>query len=200
MNQIGLIQSIASFVSDTTNDRMMQTLLICFGICPLIESASGFGIGFMVAAPIFLSLGYPPFQAALLSFIGLLASSWGALATGTIIGSQLVNIPLSVIGSSTAILSTPIFFAYMMITSLYIVGGLEGSSGKKWLELLGFFLLFSLSIFLFSKYVSVELAGILSPLMTIAFGFIRIKASAAKRKVTYSQSAASLSGEKPKHY
>ncbi|MFB9762709.1 L-lactate permease [Ectobacillus funiculus] len=193
MNQIGLIQSIASFVSDTTNDRMMQTLLICFGICPLIESASGFGIGFMVAAPIFLSLGYPPFQAALLSFIGLLASSWGALATGTIIGSQLVNIPLSVIGSSTAILSTPIF-AYMMITSLYIVGGWRAVQ-EKWLELLGFFLLFSLSIFLFSKYVSVELAGILSPLMTIAFGFIRIKASAAKRKVTYSQSAASLSGE-----
>ncbi|WP_342045360.1 L-lactate permease [Bacillus sp. OTU530] len=193
MNKIGLIQSIASFVSDTTNDRMMQTLLICFGICPLIESASGFGIGFMVAAPIFLSLGYSPFQAALLSFIGLLASSWGALATGTIIGSQLVNIPLSVIGSSTAILSTPIF-AYMMITSLYIVGGWRAVQ-EKWLELLGFFLLFSLSIFLFSKYVSVELAGILSPLMTIAFGFIRIKASAAKRKVTYSQSAASLSGE-----
>ena len=88
--QNGIHRSSGTFL-EVTHDRLLQMLLMCFGICPLIESVSGFGIGFMVA-PIFLSLGYKPFQAVLLSFIGLLASSWGAMATGTIIGS-LINMP-----------------------------------------------------------------------------------------------------------
>lgn len=77
MNKMGYIDQVARFLEEVTQDRLLQMLLMCFGICPLIESVSGFGIGFMVAAPIFLSLGYKPFQAVLLSFIGLLASSWG---------------------------------------------------------------------------------------------------------------------------
>ncbi|MDL2418702.1 L-lactate permease [Bacillus shihchuchen] len=75
--QNGVHRSSSAFLEEVTQDRLLQMLLMCFGICPLIESVSGFGIGFMVAAPIFLSLGYKPFQAVLLSFIGLLASSWG---------------------------------------------------------------------------------------------------------------------------
>ena len=77
MNKMGYIDQVARFLEEVTHDRLLQMLLMCFGICPPIESVSGFGIGFMVAAPIFLSLGYKPFQAVLLSFIGLLASSWG---------------------------------------------------------------------------------------------------------------------------
>ncbi|MFD3447381.1 L-lactate permease [Microbacteriaceae bacterium 4G12] len=188
MNKMGCMESIALFISSTTQDRLMQTLILCFGLCPLIESASGFGIGFMVTAPIFISLGYPPLQAALLSFIGLLASSWGALATGTIIGSQLVNMSLSEMGTGTALLSTPIF-AYFIIVAIYMVGGRNGVK-KKWKEMTGFFLLFSLSIFLFSKYVSVELAGVLSSVFTTAFGLGVVKFSAVQQKEAYSQNAA----------
>ncbi|MFX3623180.1 MAG: L-lactate permease [Ectobacillus sp.] len=194
MNKIGGISSIGSFISSVTNDRLMQTLLLCFGLCPLIESASGFGIGFMVAAPIFLSLGYPPFQAALLSFIGLLASSWGALATGTIIGSQLVEMPLVEMGTGTAILSAPVF-AYFIIAALYIVGGWSALK-QKWKEAGMFFLLFSLSIFLFSKFISVELAGVLASIITTSFGLGVIKANAAKQNDVYSQHAAAVSAEK----
>ena len=75
--QNGVHRPSSAFLEEVTQDRLLQMLLMCFGICPPIESVSGFGIGFMVAAPIFLSLGYKPFQAVLLSFIGLLASSWG---------------------------------------------------------------------------------------------------------------------------
>ena len=115
--QNGIHRSSSTFLEEITHDRLLQMLLMCFGICPLIESVSGFGIGFMVAAPIFLSLGYKPFQAVLLSFIGLLASSWGAMATGTIIGSQLINMPLTTLGTNTALLSIPMF-AYFVILSL----------------------------------------------------------------------------------
>lgn len=173
MNKMGYIDQVARFLEEVTHDRLLQMLLMCFGICPLIESVSGFGIGFMVAAPIFLSLGYKPFQAVLLSFIGLLASSWGAMATGTIIGSQLINMPLTTFGTNTALLSIPIF-AYFIFLSLYVVGGWQAVI-EKCKEGVGFFLLFSLGIYLSNAYVSVELAGILSSIVTITFGFLIIK-------------------------
>ena len=144
--QNGVHRPSSTFSRRSYPHRLLQMLLMCFGICPLIESVSGFGIGFMVAAPIFLSLGYKPFQAVLLSFIGLLASSWGQW--------QLVrlSVPSSSIcrlqhGTNTALLSIPMF-AYFVILSLHVVGGWQAVI-EKWKEGFGFFLLFSLeSIFL----------------------------------------------------
>ncbi|MDM5153884.1 L-lactate permease [Bacillus sp. DX1.1] len=193
MNKMGYINQVARFIEHVTHDRLLQMLLMCFGICPLIESVSGFGIGFMVAAPIFLSLGYKPFQAVLLSFIGLLASSWGAMATGTIIGSQLIGMSLTKMGVGTALLSIP-FFAYFIILSLYVIGGWSAVM-QKWREAAGFFLLFSLSIYLSNAYVSVELAGILSSIVTITFGFIIIKMKEKQGKELYSEHAATAQQE-----
>lgn len=53
MNKMGYINQVARFIEHVTHDRLLQMLLMCFGICPLIESVSGFGIGFMVAALFF---------------------------------------------------------------------------------------------------------------------------------------------------
>ncbi|KWU54750.1 lactate permease [Bacillus mycoides] len=193
MNKMGYIDQVARFLEQVTRDRLLQMLLMCFGICPLIESVSGFGIGFMVAAPIFLSLGYKPFQAVLLSFIGLLASSWGAMATGTIIGSQLINMPLTTLGTNTALLSIPIF-AYFIFLSLYVVGGRQAVI-EKWKEGVGFFLLFSLGIYLSNAYVSVELAGILSSIVTITFGFLIIKLKGKSEQNFITEHAAAVERE-----
>lgn len=192
MNKMGSISSIATFITYATGDRLLQTLLLCFGLCPLIESASGFGIGFMIAAPIFLALGYPPLQSAMLSFIGLLASSWGALATGTIIGTQILNMPLAKMGAGTALLSTPVF-AYFIVAALFIVGGWSAVV-QKWKESVIFFLLFSSSIYLFSKYVSVELAGILGPMITTSYGLWLAKSNVNEE--AFDQQAASVAGER----
>jgi lactate permease len=193
MNKMGYIDQVARFLEEVTHDRLLQMLLMCFGICPLIESVSGFGIGFMVAAPIFLSLGYKPFQAVLLSFIGLLASSWGAMATGTIIGSQLINMPLTTLGTNTALLSIPMF-AYFVILSLYVVGGWQAVI-EKWKEGFGFFLLFSLGIYLSNAYVSVELAGILSSIVMITFGFLIIKLKGKNEQNLITEHAAATERE-----
>ncbi|UOY92197.1 L-lactate permease [Ectobacillus sp. JY-23] len=186
MNEAGAIASIASFISHATSNRVAQTLLLCFGLCPLIESVSGFGIGFMVVAPIFLALGFPPMQAALLSFIGLLASAWGALATGTIIGSELTGLSLANIGSGTAFLSMPIFVYFMMV-ALYMVAGKV--RGVLWRQALVMLSSFSGSIVLFSLYVSVELAGVLASIVTTACGLLLLK---EKNVVPYAEHAAAL--------
>ncbi len=76
------------------------------------------------------------------------------------------------LGTNTALLSIPMF-AYFVILSLHVVGGWQAVI-EKWKEGFGFFLLFSLGIYLSNAYVSVELAGILSSIVTITFGFLII--------------------------
>ena len=72
-------------------------------------------------------------------------------------------------------------FAYFVILSLHIVGGWQAVI-EKWKEGVGFFLLFSLGIYLSNAYVSVELAGILSSIVTITFGFLIIKLKGKSEK------------------
>jgi len=46
-------------------------LLMVLGLSVLLESATGFGIGIVVAALLFLALSYVPRQAALVALAGL---------------------------------------------------------------------------------------------------------------------------------
>ena len=117
----------------------------------------------------------------------------GAMATGTIIGSQLINMPLTTLGTNTALLSIPMF-AYFVILSLHVVGGWQAVI-EKWKEGFGFFLLFSLGIYLSNAYVSVELAGILSSIVTITFGFLIIKLKGKNEQNLMTEHAAATERE-----
>ncbi|WP_312755351.1 L-lactate permease [Rummeliibacillus suwonensis] len=175
---VGGIQSIASFISQATNDHIIQVLILVAGISPLIESTSGFGIAFMIITPIFVALGFHPVKAVLLGLVSLLAVPWGALATGTVIGAQLGGISLQKLGTGTALISIPIFI-YFMVIAVYIAGGFKAIKAK-WKELMLFSIIFSISILLFNTYVSVELAGVLGALVTTGIGLMIIKISSLK--------------------
>lgn len=173
MNNIGAIKDIASFISQATNDHLLQVMMMVAGLSPLIESTSGFGIAFMMVAPIFIALGFERMKAALLGLVSLLAVPWGALATGTVIGSELGNIPLHILGTGTAFISIPVFVYFMMI-ALYIAGGLHAIK-TKWKELFLFSMTFSASILFFTTFISVELAGVLASLTVSGLGLMIIK-------------------------
>ncbi|WP_142410361.1 L-lactate permease, partial [Heyndrickxia sporothermodurans] len=182
IDSVGGIQSIASFISQITNDRIMQVMILVVGLSPLIESTSGFGIAFMMIAPIFIALGFPPLKAALLGLVSMLAVPWGALATGTVIGAELGGISLQKLGIGTALISTPVF-AYFMIIAVFITGGFAAIK-NKWKELFILLIIFSSSILLFNSFVSVELAGVLSSLITTGAGLLMIKISSAKSDIS----------------
>ena len=117
------------------------------------------------------------------------------MATGTIIGSRLINMPLTTLGTNTALFSIPMF-AYFVILSLHVVGW--RAVIEKWKEGVGFFLLFSLGIYLSNAYVSVELAGILSSIVTITFGFLIIKLKGKSGQNLITEHA--RNGERSIHY
>ncbi len=109
----------------------------------------------------------------LLGLVSLLAVPWGALATGTVIGAELASVPLQQLGIGTAIISIPVF-VYFIVIAVFIAGGIQGLK-LKWKEIVLFSTTFSISISLFNYFVSVELAEILSSLITTGTGFLLIK-------------------------
>lgn len=165
MNEIGLIKRIAAFISGSTQDPVRQVILLVVAFSPLVESASGYGLAIIVVAPILVELGFSRFKAVLLSLLGLSAVPWGALATGTYIGANLAGIPFQKLGTDTAVLSIPTFF-YFAVTAVYLAGGWKGVR-EKGAELLVVAGSLALSVWFFSAYVSVELAGVFASLAAL---------------------------------
>lgn len=180
MNEEGLIKVIASFIAHSTPDPVRQVLLLVVAFSPLVESVSGFGIAIIVVAPILIELGFSRYKATLLSLVGLSAVPWGALATGTVIGSNLGGIPLQTLGSGSAILTAPTFL-YFALVAVYLAGGREGlkKRGGETIIVSGSL---AASVWLFNAYISVELAGVLGALVAMGVELLFIRFSMKRAK------------------
>lgn len=165
LREVRFIENISDFVAQTTKDRTRQVLILAIAFSPLIESVSGFGIGIIVIAPILVALGINPYKAALIALVSLSAVPWGAIATGTVIGSNLTDIPLKTIGLGSAILCVPtfIFFAFIAV---YIATGKEGIL-KKWLEIVTVSGALALGVMVSNVWISVELAGVIGAIFAL---------------------------------
>lgn len=173
LNSVGAIEDIASNIAKATDDRILQVLILVAGLSPLIESTSGFGVAVMMVTPIFIALGYPVFKAILLGLISLMAIPWGAMSIGTVIGAELGGVDLQELGLGTAFLSTlPV--TYFIFGAIFVAGGWEAVK-KKWKEGILFSFSFVGFLLLFNALGAVELAGVLSALLTIGVGFLLIK-------------------------
>ncbi|MCJ0952341.1 L-lactate permease [Mammaliicoccus sciuri] len=172
MNESGKINDISNQMKNLTNDTVLQIIILSIGISPLVESTSGFGTAFLVITPILISLGISNYKAACIGILSLLAVPWGALATGTVIGTEIVNLNLKFVGFLTAILTftTIVFF---LSTCLFILGGSKTLYNNIFKTLI-YASSFSLTNIIFNYFVSVELAGVFSSLITLLIGIINI--------------------------
>lgn len=194
MKEAGAIEAIATFVSNATQDPVRQVLLLVVAFSPLVESASGFGIAIIVVAPIMVALGFSPFKATMLALVSLSAVPWGALATGTVIGATISGIPLHDMGSGSALLSVPTFF-YFAFVAVYLANGWQGIKAR-WAEVIAVAASLSVSVWLFSTYVSVELAGVFAALVAIGIQLLFIRLSHGQTcGQKLKQNKALLSGE-----
>ncbi|HGH0852269.1 TPA: L-lactate permease, partial [Staphylococcus pseudintermedius] len=130
MNESQIIKKLSEEIKNLTDDSVLQIVILIVGISPLIESTSGFGTAFLVITPILISLGIENYKAVLIGILSLLAVPWGALATGTKIGSELIGINIYYLGTLTAILSFPTII-YFLAVSIYLLYGKEGIYKNK---------------------------------------------------------------------
>ncbi|NQW12350.1 MAG: L-lactate permease [Alphaproteobacteria bacterium] len=103
----GALDTLADLVARTTPDPGLRVLLLVFGLGVFFESATGFGVGTIVVAPLFLVLGYPPVMAAFLALLAQAAVPWGALAIGTELGARLSGVPIVTLSLWAAGLTAP---------------------------------------------------------------------------------------------
>jgi lactate permease len=93
--------------------RRQQLYTTCFLVGPFAEAATGFGVGQVAIAPTLKRIGLAPIHAVLLGLFSQTMVSWGAMANGTIVGSQLSGIGPIDLGVHSALLTLPLLLAWL---------------------------------------------------------------------------------------
>ena len=90
-NERGLFDALQKSITNVTQDRRLQLLLVAFSFGAFFEGASGFGTPVAVTGAVLIGLGFTPLAASGLSLIANTAPvAFGALGT-PIIGLQTVT-------------------------------------------------------------------------------------------------------------
>lgn len=168
LRESGALRSIAATAVALVPNAERRVLMLVLGLSVFFESATGFGVGIVMTAPVLLALGYRPRDAALVALVGQCAVIWGSLAIGTLLGAQLTGVPASRLGLLGAPLSVPL----VMLCAGLAVWLTSGAAGlrRAALGIVGYSLLLSAALALASHWVGVEVAGMLAGLLVILSG------------------------------
>ena len=88
----GGMETIQYGMQQITGDRRIQAIIIGYMFAAFIEGAAGFGTPAALAAPLLLSLGFPPLAAAVICLVfNSFPVSFGAVGTPIILGLKYVR-------------------------------------------------------------------------------------------------------------
>jgi len=163
------LAALAEAVAKAVPDPARRALILVLGLSVFFESATGFGIGIVVAAPLFVALGYRPRDAALLALAGQCAVTWGALAIGTTLGAELTGVPAARLGLLAAPLSLPLILICGG-AALWLTGG-AAALRRSWPEMLFYGGLLAAALAAGSHWVGIEVAGMIGGLAVAGAGF-----------------------------
>jgi len=164
--QSGGLSIAARSLTRLCPDRDLQFLLLVLGLCPFIESVSGFGLGIVVIIPLLTELGCAAAQAALLALLGQLTATWGAMGVATLLGAQLSGLPAPLLGARSALLLAPVSVSFGLL-ALLIAGGNKAVQ-RSWLPAILAGGLMTLGEWALSQFPGVDLAGLLTALSIMA--------------------------------
>ena len=126
----GALAAIQRGFNGITPDRRIQTIIVGFAFAAFIEGAAGFGSSAALAAPLLISLGFPPLCAVIVTLIfNSVPVSFGAVGTPTATAANLSGadvIELSrytAIGNGSAVLLT-------LVAALFVVCRMFGPNRR----------------------------------------------------------------------
>jgi lactate permease len=191
MQRGGALARLAAALAGLGADRPALALTLVLGWGPFVESASGFGVAAAVTAPLLLALGFPRDRAILLALLGLCAVPWGALAVGLTLGAHLTGLDPAALGTATALLSLPVF-AYTAVLAGWLAAG--RAAWRRWPLGLALAAALGGGIWAGSRWLSVELAGLLGGLAALALGVAWLAAEQRGRRAREQGSAGPRAG------
>ncbi len=168
LDQGGALNKIAESILRSIDEPVHRLFALVFGASVFFESATGFGVGIVVVAPLFMALGYAPMQAAVLALLGQCAVPWGALAIGTLVGAELSGVSEVRLGALCALFALPVtmLFGYFALRISDLL------SRRALMLLCVYSAGLSFLLLICTLLVGVELAGCLAGLLVVAVAVI----------------------------
>ncbi|MGM0418891.1 MAG: L-lactate permease [Thermodesulfobacteriota bacterium] len=104
LKESGAMETIQNGFQGISRDRRVQVLIIGYMFTAFLEGAAGFGTPAALAAPILLSLGFPPLAAIVMCIVfNSFPVTFGAVGTPVILGFKfLTGLVNSAVGSGAA--------------------------------------------------------------------------------------------------
>ena len=117
----GVIDSLAELVREVSKNRVVQSILVAFPLCLMVEGSSGFGTPLLIIAPILRALGLPILLCALLPLINMVDGiPYGALGTPIRLGFSTATENILPISELTIRSLYPFFF-YTPLLSFFLI-------------------------------------------------------------------------------
>lgn len=131
----------------------------CLFIGPFVETATGFGVGYVVAVSVVMRAGFGPVAALGLGAFSQCLVPWGALGIGTKISAALIAMPVEDIAWRVAIVIMPVL--WIMIVFYWRIARSAGVafSQSQRIEDAATIVILSVLLICTSKFLPIELAG-----------------------------------------
>jgi len=173
--QSGGFKILQDSLSNITEDRRLQLLLIAFCFGAFFEGAAGFGTPVAVTAGILIGLGFSPLAASGLSLIANTAPvAFGALGTPVITLAKVHGYDLMEV---TAMIGRQLPF-FSLLVPFWLIWAFAGRKAMMeiWPAILVTGLSFAIPQFLVSNYIGPELVDIIAALVSMValIAFLRV--------------------------
>lgn len=134
----------------------------CFLLGPFLESATGFGVGQIMAVPVILAAGATGLPAVGMSLLTQSLVAWGSLGVGSAVGAVLAGVPFHDLQVRTALLMVPVLLGHVPVFWRLLEAAGCSSSRHDRLDDFAWVALLGASLVAASLLAAPELGGLLA--------------------------------------
>jgi lactate permease len=166
-----------------SDDQRVQAIIIAFSFGALIEALAGFGTPVAVTSVMLIALGFKPLKAAVLALTANTAPvAFGAMATPVITLGKVTGISSDTLGAMVG-RQTPVLAVFVPLALILIVDGRRGLR-ETWPVALVCGLVFGVTQYATSNFVSVPLADVVASLLSAAAVVAMVRLRGRSRPAT----------------
>ena len=177
----GRFEDLRLVINAISDDPRVQAIIIAFCFGGLLEALAGFGAPVAITGVMLMAIGFTAMRAATVVLIANTAPvAFGAIAIPIITAGNLTGIDYEHIG---AIIGHQIPFLAALVP-LFLVFLVDGKRGLRqlWPLALVVGVVFGISQFVSSNYLSVELTDIIASLAGLAAAVLMLRGVEARRR------------------
>lgn len=168
--EVGAIEGIKKSLSNISTNRLIQAFIVAFCFGSLLEGIAGFGTSVIIPSVILLSLGFSPYQSAVVSLISnTVPVVYAAVGVPVIALARTTELPLK---SLSGVIGLQLFPITLILPFLI---KREIKSNTQISLIIGTGLTFAITQTLIGWYIGPELPAILAPIVTIVFIILYIR-------------------------